>query len=440
MQIQKNKLRASSESISAFLFILYAFASGGLTQHVYGRYTIALLTLVLAAVLVFFKGLKKFKISVVGLLLIITLLFIFANNQNLANRNYIYEILYVCLVIFFLFGQKSERWMSTFYTSLILFGLFFAFCTILFYFIPNFYKGHIIPLFPGNEASLLYTFNSGYMPGFTSNYSTNGTFLAVPLGACVAYALINLKRQRKILIIVFTILLIALLMTGKRAHLLIALISLFVMYYNYSCDKPRGRLFRIIGVSLFSIIIFYIAIQFIPAIANTFNRLNLILQGGDNNVESRLIQYQIAWQTFLQSPLLGKGWDWYKYYYLSTTGELVDVHNVYLQLLCETGVIGSIFFGILFILTFLRGYFTLATSRRNKGLLGRKAEVYLCSALYIETFFILYCFTGSPLHDQNFLIFYFCSITTTEFYYRRIKALLRNKDYPKIIMEVTEVK
>ncbi len=71
----------------------------------------------------------------------------------------------------------------------------------------------------------------------------------------------------------------------------------------------------------------------------------------------RLLMWGLAWNFFIHSPIFGIGWGNFRMLYGSElhyswlTPDILDVHNVYLQLLAETGIFGFVTFFSFILLT-----------------------------------------------------------------------------------------
>ena len=84
----------------------------------------------------------------------------------------------------------------------------------------------------------------------------------------------------------------------------------------------------------------------------------------------------------------------------------MSAHNVYLQLLAETGVIGLAAFVVPAFLSIL------AAMHRSESLLeeGPYGDSFcLWACLGVQFFFLIYCFSGNPLYDPQCYIPYFIS-------------------------------
>ena len=129
----------------------------------------------------------------------------------------------------------------------------------------------------------------------------------------------------------------------------------------------------------------------------------------------------LALNLFLQNALTGIGWNGFTYYYNATFGDWLNVHNVYLQLLCEEGLLFSLAFFAFFIVSFLHAWNALKQSRVQK--LDGINESLLLYSVYIQAFFLLYSLTGNPLYDAPFLFPYIFGCAFGEYYYRKVKEL-----------------
>jgi O-antigen ligase len=93
---------------------------------------------------------------------------------------------------------------------------------------------------------------------------------------------------------------------------------------------------------------------------------NSEVEGADFNVLTRMLYWSYATKRFLDSPILGMGWGRFNdvhveisgvkgVYYFATEGDVVNsvvqAHNSYLHMLCETGIVGLLLLcGIWFML------------------------------------------------------------------------------------------
>lgn len=311
----------------------------------------------------------------------------------------------------------------------------YAICTIVFYFTPTFYKETVVNLFPTAKSDLLWTYNDGSMPGLTDHYSTNGMFLAAGfIMSAALYLSRNIKFRKKIFSVCICMLFaVAILMSGKRAHLLFSFAAAYVIYYVIAVTKSKGKLngwIKSIGIIIIVLVILTILITVFPALSQTFDRIKIGLDSGniDNN---RFYIWSIALHVFSKNPILGIGWKAFSNSYgygAVISGRAYDAHNTYIQLLCETGIVGFLLYIIWFIMFLLKGIKQLRNVVSNQN--STQMERYVMSfALGYQIFFLLYCITGNPLYEQMTYVPYFFSCGITLYFERKYQKLRKGISY-----------
>ena len=297
-------------------------------------------------------------------------------------------------------------------------GMAFFFCVgaLVQGLIPSLYR-IIISVFPVNLQNSMRT---GLSKGIVEGFTTNPGFAAgyITAGVFAVYALTNQnKHEGKRAFIEVLILILSLLLVGKRGPFLFMIITLLIVrILPERGSKWLNRLWIALMVLLAVVVLFFIfqdALSQIPL----FRRVILSVQGflsGEDISSGRMKLTKWAVQLFRENPLTGIGWSQYK---LTTAGnatltKYLDTHNVYLQLLCETGIIGFSFFALVFVLSWnlaQKGYCACIRSNDEKL---RKWLPAMTFSLSFQTYFLLYSLSGNPLYDQFYQILYgvSCSI------------------------------
>ena len=408
MVIGKQTLRVF---LGMFLICLFAFTTG-MHPVLFGGLNNAILVLLLGIFLVWDR--KKFflnnKMMLWALLLVAIML---SNNQD--NKRFgtilVYDTLaYILAWLFYILAVKDSKWHKAFFDVCLSFGLFHALATWFFKFVPSLHSSFIVPLLGTWGSHALREVQIGLAPGIAPTYSTNAIYLA--FGFCTTVSLfINDRRQKYFIPVLICI--SALLLTGKRSQLLVSLFAFLLLYYLYNSDKKMTRFFNICGIVLASILVFDIVVQFVPELATFIVRFQQTAEMGDVTL-GRTDRFAEAMQIFCKHVFFGIGWNGSSYYFAQTLGIFINVHNIYVQLLCETGIVGSILYFTFFLYNYLQAWQIIKKVKHSKYSESEKATI--CAAFMIETFFLLYGITGNSLYDFQTLFPYLASCGIVHYY------------------------
>ena len=129
--------------------------------------------------------------------------------------------------------------------------------------------------------------------------------------------------------------------------------------------------------------------------------------GKDSSTINRLKMWQLALELFMKHPVIGIGWEGFKYQYYVNIGaqssgayEYLDAHNVYLQVLAETGITGFVLYCYCVFSTFIT---TLKLLRSKARILRDADKIAVLYAFMYQIYYILYCVTGNCLYDITFV-------------------------------------
>lgn len=405
-------------SISVFLLLLYSNMTS-LSKYIYLDSSVIVAgTLFLAVLIMYIIG--KNKISGAGLRVfnaeiywLLTLIIMLIFNQDFKYGDTGIFIQYSLLVLFMILSKFSKNWIYSFQKFMIFFAIIHSICSILFFIVPGLYSNYIIKLFDAKfQDQLMNWYNEGYATGLTTHYSQNGVYLAIATG--VAFCVLICNKNKKIKHTCFLITsTIALLLTGKRGPLMFCIVAILVVYFTFLSNKPLSRWLKMGMVLVIGLILGVILVDYIPSIANTLSRFTTY---GTDITNGRIELYEFAWKWFKENPILGIGWGGYSHR-INTTfiGAIYGrdsnmyAHNVYLQLLCDVGIVGFMIFIIPMILTIKKTYKLLKLSRKRKIMLNTDEECILSISFFMQLFFLMYCFTGNPLYDYMTLFPYMLS-------------------------------
>ncbi len=344
------------------------------------------------------KGTIKTKQSEVLLMVLLFLVIV------IAGRFRIKFILFygLCFSLLLLEDLNDCRDMLRLFYHL---AILFAIGSLINLVLPGVYRAIVLPCFSraSTYQKLLYWINNKnitIIPGFANQTSYNACHFVYGIGY-LASQLIVRKKLRIREWCSFVLFIACLVLANKRAHLLFTTLSLAFCYYctAKSREKAKRILIIVLGGTLFLLILYY-AIKHVRL--GVFRKLNAMLNNleKDEDITSgRLSLYAVAWKYFLKHPIFGIGWENFRV--IPELGQIISTHNIYLELLCETGVVGT----AIFLAFFLKALLTaIRNCKRNTE---REAGVAAFFLLFMQIFFLLYGLTGNPLYDTPYYFPYF---------------------------------
>lgn len=208
-------------------------------------------------------------------------------------------------------------------------------------------------------------------PTYSGHYFVQAIALTVG-----AYFSPPFRKIRALLLPAMVILLIALFLTLTRAAWL-AFFFLLMLCLFFSNIPKRYLIYG--GIAVGTIVSF----AFIVLSADTFgimlkSRLATDVQSANLSIGSiafRILLWQSAWELFLQNPILGIGFDNFVVLNALTPsfpivralgGADLYVHNIYLEILAEMGLVGFAVFAMLIVVTYKRIAYLLRHMKQHE--------------------------------------------------------------------------
>lgn len=292
--------------------------------------------------------------------------------------------------------------------------------------IPNVYYLLMSILVPGNVVSSIRSrLASGYYTGFTREVSYTMFLICIGLGLSIFDLGNNTglggKQHRARMILTSLFLLGALVLSGKRATLLFFVLA--VLATNLLCSKNAVKTIKYVlyGLALVIVVILTFPIwSKIPALGRFVELVNYInLDDIIGFTNGRTEIYRSAVKLWATNPWFGIGWGNFKFMAPRTNWYAgFDVHNCYLQILCENGYIAALPYAILLGFS-VRNMMKLA--KLSKFADQDQGSLYKFLIL-IQIFFLLYSMSEPILFEYTDYIMYFIAINLTS-------LLLRNENY-----------
>ncbi len=251
-------------------------------------------------------------------------------------------------------------------------------------------------------TTIFYGARSG---GLVGDFQYAGILMSLTVGIYLAEYYYE-KSYLNVIGLVFVF--IALFMSGKRMLSFIALFGYFVIYITTS-GKGKKRKFILLSICLICII--GLAYLIFPEARELVYRLNEY--SADTTFNGRIYFWHAAIDIWKHNKIFGIGMgtfsDYFdKYYHRIGNMEAYDAHNIYLQLIAETGIVGFSLFILLFITSLVKTIrlFFIKKIREHKQM-----GIILTYSLYTQIWFILYGLTGNPLYSAVEFYIYITAVS-----------------------------
>ena len=382
------------------------------------------LSIILVNIFVFFGYLipqrSAFLLITSGFFFLIYVLFNKKIYRIVINQNaiWLFVLFFLCIQLLYTVGfDLSLKFIMTFGATLLMkivyesleydllnfdwknkflkYSLIFSGIHVVSSLLYNFYPDLIINLNKSLLKSLALSTNllqhsQGLNPGITNDYGINAFYNLMFCGLMITKVLTS-KKMKIFDIILLIASIISLIIIGKSNILLcffIGVVICFLLAFNKMSLKKRIMI--IVGVVLIGFATYYVALQ-IPATEILIKRLEQS-QTTSGMLNGREGIYNFEIKKFKENMFLGIG----------IRGLLSlgagDGHNIYLQLLCETGIICALFIFFQLLYNYIKSF-----KIYYKNVEYRKLFMY---SIFVQTFFLVNGITENPFFIESVLIYY----------------------------------
>lgn len=272
-----------------------------------------------------------------------------------------------------------------------------VFATWLFFLVPALYAVYLYSYALGIYGELpggVDNVSKGYVAALTSHYSANALYIVMAFMGLACILQENIEKKKKYYVLFF-LSAIALLLSTKRAHFLFGVISLFGVLFYENRKKIPALVFKTISIGLICGVVALFVYAVYPEVFLIIERLQRTTDSGRFELWSKALNF---WN---QAPFFGIGWLQFHERYLQYSFVTYNTHNVYLQLLCETGLFGLTLFLAFMFKSMQTALYLLRRIRRYSS--ADRLLIRFASTTVL--FFSLYSLTGNCLYDNT--LFYF---------------------------------
>lgn len=436
---------AGAPVLALYFALSFVFSDFGISA-VWGALLLCLYALACAVQFVYLGVWREKKWDAVDGLLLLFFMVVLANALRAPGLTR--ATIYYCLIlgasftVFWTNNGVSNKSIISAKRIVVACGLFVALLNIGNLLFPSFVESLLYPVM--SETSVAYNerliaLGYGFSIGENVGYSSSSMALAIGL-LCIGTTKHNWKNST----ILLFLLAVGLFAIQRRGELLVCCIAVIILsvirsMHNSRLNGEGGSLAGKDLVAIFLSQVVCVSLAFVlisslsgeSRLAETFELL--FNHGNTEQVESeahssddslgngRGILWSLAWSGFIEKPLFGHGWGGFAVI-APQSGNIhaTNAHNIYLQLLCEVGIVGFVLTGITF-----GGLLLLALKEIRKTI-----EPTLFLNKLIGLLFLLFLL-GDGLVDNSIFYPYVILIVTVGYLLLfRIKENL-NEDTPK---------
>ncbi len=252
-----------------------------------------------------------------------------------------------------------------------------------------------------NEGSVY-----GGLPGITSQTGVNAFYMAVFAGMCLIRLLAK-RKKRLVYAVLMMVGIFDLIKTNKRGMLIFfcMMAVLLILVHN------RKHIVKAICVCVVAG-----CVGIVVLLTTDFGK-SLIEKFTVGGLSGRETLWRNAWNEFLMNPVFGIGIDSYAAKYG------MDAHNIYLQVLCETGIVGFVAF-----MTFVASNFIFALKICFKNNLNGNIKMLAYFSLLMQGLFLLWGLSGNTLYDQMVLCSYMIAIGVSNSIYLMLRRIAQDEN------------
>ena len=352
-------------------------------------------------------------------------------------ENITYLVRFALLFILVFLMKYDEKLIKIIIVCVVVASFIHVAASLFLHFDKDFYLQYIYPTFDADTRANLYSWNilNGYATGLTDHFSANGVLISIAVITNSVLMYRNKKKYKWILSVLTFVSLITLFMTGKRAPLVYTSFAIASTYLLCNQSSILTKLSISLVSVLGGIIVLFFAAQNIESIGSTLERFTAFFNENESYDVSngRFKLYGIAWDYFLSAPVFGIGWREFSkrvvvFFHEDTSFR--DAHNVFLQLLCETGIVGFLIFTTFFVIAFALTIRLVIRYRRGEIALSETEKLGLILSVCSQIYFLCYCMTGNPLYDTFMLYLYMFSVgivSYISFQHEKLPALKKKQ-------------
>lgn len=341
---------------------------------------------------------NNIKINGITLALISVFAIFFVSAIYFSNANGIkYSIYFILGVLYFLFLQNIEGIPKILLKNLKIFSFLFAITTILSVLFKEIFQSIYLAIFSYKRYSFVMSMlNNGKYSGIAGQTGLNAYLISIGLVLNLTELIFGNKiKVKNVIICILQI--IAVLLTAKRAFLIYNLAIVMLMLLKKTNKNIIYAIKKIPTIICVILALILIINTVFPTGLKAIERFSIQKNDISNG---RFYLYKFALSLLKQNLTYGIGICNFSNMIGLDIGQEMDVHNVFIQLLTELGLIQGIYV-IIVLLYILKKAINIAKKEKN---------IKNNSGMYLMILFYMYFLTGNSLFDVQMLYVFFISL------------------------------
>lgn len=420
--------------LNVFLFMIFfwIFNDFGI-RYIYGYAVLGIVLFIQIALLRVTIRCTKIKLWF-SLLVVAVVTFSLLPSSNLNNTTMSLTISMSIFWLYTLFAKTNSRQVLKGFWAIKLISLFFSIYLIVTKIVPSLYWDYIFPRLGSTtqaEAKRLIHLGYGVPIGASSTYADYLIVVSI-LILLGEYMFTTNKaqiRKRVLIVLNLAIYLAAMLVVNRRSEVFMIFFTvgfLFILLMNPYLKKDFTKKIRLLLKIIFIAFIAVIICLYIGLLERFVNTFTLIFSEKATHNElsnGRIALWGIAWSLFKEKPFWGIGWE----QFMNFNYYEHDVHNSYLQFLCETGFIGFILLFIPIVILLVQGILQLRKFiRYNSKEFNLLKQINLVG-VGIQLFCFFINLIDPAFYHLNYFCFYSFSIILLNYCYEREHRILKEE-------------
>ena len=329
---------------------------------------------------------SKLSVAYTVLALFISM-YILLPNARLAYDVFAMMISLDVSALYVIFAKPGKKEIEKAFRSIIILAIMLSFYTIAVALRPSIFHNFVSKIISSESARVSSVLLSkGYGVAIGGNVVLIDYIVFMAILVIVNTYIISGKGKKDFCIMAFSLIffLLVMVLQNRKSELLMALIVVgfsFISKLNFTtiAKKIRNHLTIALGLIVFIMAFIVLAqrglIDRYLVFLQNFSIKEIFNSSNSSDLTSgRIALWEKAWELFVKHPFFGIGWarfaDHITVHNSVIDSQLENVHNNYLQLLCEVGIFGFIFVATPFFYIFIR---TLKNGRRLRRS-GSKAD------------------------------------------------------------------